>query len=179
MSEGEEEDEEDSRHGKHVFDDYEDIYGQYADSDLNSSPPKPIHHIELNRPTPSIAAAKLGSGALGRLKPGGKGAPSISKRTLPLATTATHGLSRWLPQSWPTRFFLLVTLAEAVADISIEAVLLSRYKEQQGSIELSALPVFVMVFALAHVYQCFLAFDTVVNRNLILVVGLNVFNLAL
>lgn len=159
-------------------DDYEEIYKQYEDS-FQSTPTKAIHHVELKRPTPSTAAAKLGSGALNRLKPSpNKGAPSISRRTLPLASTATHGLARYMPHTWPTRLFLLVTFTEAAADISIEAVLLSRYKAQQG-LELSALPVFVMVFALAHVYQCFLAFDTVINRNLILVLGLNVFNLAL
>jgi hypothetical protein len=79
--------------------------------------------------------------------------------------------------------FLLVTLAEAAADVSIEAVLLSRFRQSQGSFSvsggnLSALPVFLVVFGMAHLYQCFLAVDAIVNRNTILVFGLVAFNLA-
>lgn len=111
------------------------------------------------------------------------GAHSISKRTLPLSSPAAKKFG-WMPQTWATRMFLLVTLLEAAADVSIESMLLSRFRRQQGSImdangNVSALPVFVMVFGMAHLYQCFLAIDSVVNRNTILVFGLVVFNSAL
>lgn len=111
------------------------------------------------------------------------GSHSISKRTLPLSSPAAKKFG-WLPQTWATRLFLLVTVLEAAADVSIEAMLLSRFRRQQGSImdadgNVSALPVFVMVFGMAHLYQCFLAIDSVVNRNTILVFGLVVFNSAL
>lgn len=102
--------------------------------------------------------------------------------TLPLSSPAAQKFG-WFPRSWPTRLFLLVTLAEAAADVSIEAVLLSRFRQSQGSFSvsggnLSALPVFLVVFGMAHLYQCFLAVDAIVNRNTILVFGLVAFNLA-
>jgi hypothetical protein len=111
------------------------------------------------------------------------GAPSISRRTIPLSSPASKRFG-WMPQTWATRLFLLVTLAEAAADISIESVLLTRFRHLKGSItdgegHLSPRPVFVLVFGMAHVYQCFLAVDSVVNRNTILVFGLVVFNSAL
>lgn len=111
-------------------------------------------------------------------------APSISKRTIATVSSPKAKRFSWLPQTWATRFFLLVTLLEAASDVSIETVLLSRFRRLQGTIveadgNISALPVFVMVFAMAHVYQCFLAIDAVINRNSILVFGLVVFNSAL
>lgn len=110
-------------------------------------------------------------------------APSISKRTMGISSSKAKRFS-WLPQTWATRLFLLVTLLETAADISIESMLLYRYRSLQGAIvetdgNISALPVFVMVFGMAHVYQCFLAVDAVANRNSILVFGLVVFNSAL
>lgn len=88
---------------------------------------------------------------------------------------------RWMPASWTARAFMLITLAEAVVNISIEAVLLSRYSSRQGltrqgSGELQALPVFVLCFCLAHSYQVLLSIDACINRNTILIVGLAIFN---
>lgn len=76
---------------------------------------------------------------------------------------------------------MLITLAEAVVNISIESVLLSRYNSSRGltnhgSNELRALPVFVLCFCLAHSYQVLLSIDACINRNTTLVVGLAVFN---
>jgi hypothetical protein len=109
--------------------------------------------------------------------------PSISKRTVGISSPKAKRFS-WLPQTWATRLFLLLTLFEAAADVSIESMLLYRYRSLQGNIvetdgNISALPVFVMVFGMAHVYQCLLAVDAVANRNSILVFGLVVFNSAL
>lgn len=108
------------------------------------------------------------------------------QRGIPSTTLLSSPASRrfgWIPSTWPARLFILITFIEAAADISIEAVLLSRFRESQGQLSvnggnLSALPVFLMVFGFAHVYQCFLAIDATVNRNTILVFGLVIFNLA-
>ncbi|EPQ28748.1 uncharacterized protein PFL1_03551 [Pseudozyma flocculosa PF-1] len=101
-----------------------------------------------------------------------------------------QGISRlwsWIPRSWSCRLFLLITLGEAAVNISIEGVLLARYRLHKqittGTASVlegaksQALPVFVMVFAIAHAYQMLLAIDAVVNRNTILVISLLVFNL--
>lgn len=108
------------------------------------------------------------------------------QRGIPSTALLSSPASRrfgWIPSTWPARLFILITFIEAAADISIEAVLLSRFRESQGQLSvnggnLSALPVFLMVFGFAHVYQCFLAIDATVNRNTILVFGLVIFNLA-
>ena len=211
--EGDDDDEDDDgRYGKHKRnttlegeDDYEDIFGHYA---MPTVPPIPLKTLPYSQQaqirddlqrnaSTSNQSATTSSSRWGKWLPSRGGAndslseikgkhtatPSISRRTLPLSSPAAKRFG-WMPQTWATRLFLLVTLAEAAADISIEAVLLSRFKERQGTItdghgNLSALPVFVMVFGMAHVYQCFLAVDSVVNRNTILVFGLVVFNSAL
>ncbi|PWN32441.1 uncharacterized protein FA14DRAFT_161879 [Meira miltonrushii] len=108
------------------------------------------------------------------------------QRGMPSTALLSSPASRrfgWIPSTWPARLFILITFVEAAADISIEAVLLFRFRESQGQLSvnggnLSALPVFLMVFGFAHVYQCFLAIDATVNRNTILVFGLVIFNLA-
>lgn len=76
---------------------------------------------------------------------------------------------------------MLITLLEAGADISIEAVLLTRYNNSEGltyegSDTFRPLPVFVLCFCLAHSYQVLLSIDACVNRNTILVAGLAIFN---
>lgn len=93
----------------------------------------------------------------------------------------TGYVHRWMPSSWSARCFLLITLAEAVVNISIEAVLLSRYNSSEGllldgSTTFRALPVFVLCFCLAHSYQVLLSIDSCINRNTILVAGLAIFN---
>lgn len=101
-------------------------------------------------------------------------------------STAPNRISRlwtWIPNSWACRFFLLITLAEASIDISIESVLFARYQfhrrthpSPDDDSKSRALPVFVIVFSIAHVYQLFLAVDAVINRNTILVIGAIIFN---
>ncbi|CAO1630483.1 unnamed protein product [Sympodiomycopsis kandeliae] len=95
----------------------------------------------------------------------------------------TNPLWSWIPDSWPQRLFILINLTEAVVNISIEAVLLSRFNASEGGLtdkntkNLRALPVFVLCFCLAHSYQVLLSFDACLNRNTILVAGLTLFNL--
>lgn len=85
-----------------------------------------------------------------------------------------------IPKSWPTRTFLIITLLEAAVNISIEGVLYARYRLQssiEGDVAKSrALPVFLGIFGLAHGYQFILAVDACHNRNMILILGLLVFN---
>lgn len=94
----------------------------------------------------------------------------------------TSRLWSWIPSSWTQRLFILINLTEAVINISIEAVLLSRYSASEGSLtdantkSLRALPVFVLCFCLAHTYQVLLSFDACLNRNTILVLGLAIYN---
>ncbi|ETS63642.1 hypothetical protein PaG_01942 [Moesziomyces aphidis] len=96
------------------------------------------------------------------------------------------GISRcwaWIPDSWACRLFLLITLAEASINIAIESMLFVRYQFHRKThptpdddSKSRALPVFVIVFSIAHIYQFFLAIDAVINRNTILVIGSIIFN---
>ncbi|UZJ53965.1 hypothetical protein CBS101457_003285 [Exobasidium rhododendri] len=185
-------------------DDYDDIYGHYATPTLPPIPPKSSYynqqarrHEELQRNASSEQSDMTSSSRWGKWWSSksalndsqsdyksrhAAGTASISRRTIPLSSPAADQYS-WLPRTWATRLFLLVTLSEAAADVSIESVLFTRYQHLAGSItdgqgNFSALPVFVMVFGMAHVYQCLLAVDSVINRNSILVFGLVIFNTA-
>lgn len=96
------------------------------------------------------------------------------------------GISRcwaWTPDSWACRLFLLITLAEASINIAIESMLFVRYQFHRKThptpddeSKSRALPVFVIVFSIAHIYQFLLAVDAVINRNTILVIGSIIFN---
>ncbi|GAK62312.1 uncharacterized protein PAN0_001d0512 [Moesziomyces antarcticus] len=96
------------------------------------------------------------------------------------------GISRcwaWIPDSWACRLFLLITLAEASINIAIESMLFVRYQFHRKThptpddeSKSRALPVFVIVFSIAHIYQFLLAVDAVINRNTILVIGSIIFN---
>lgn len=202
--------EEDPPRGVSREDDYEDIYAHYADmepdiydsstpytmakrrSSYNSKADDLQRNQSTSNQTQTSSSTKLG--LFGSKKGAQDNRESLqldslhhrgvsTERALPLSSPAAKKFG-WVPSTWAARLFVLVTLIEAAADISIEAVLLSRFREQRGSISanggnLDALPVFLMVFGMAHVYQCFLAVDAVVNRNTILVFGLVLFNLAL
>lgn len=100
-----------------------------------------------------------------------------------LSGTPVRRLPNWVPSSWACRLFLLLTVAEAAIDIGIESVLLARFQAQEdASSDITrnrALPVFVGIFALAHIYQLALAIDAIVNKNTIMVIGLAIFNLCL
>lgn len=187
-------------------DDYEDVYGTYTlpkempQTARSPYDPKIQPHDNLHRnfsntsQTISTMSSPWGKWSSKTSRDGNDskstfkskhpaGAPSVSRRTIPLSSPAATRFG-WMPKTWAARTFLAVTLLEAIADVSIETVLLSRYKDRQGSIKdadgkLSALPVFLMAFGMAHVYQCFLAVDSVINRNSILVFGLVLFNSAL
>lgn len=105
---------------------------------------------------------------------------SSSKR---LIEKPVKSIFRLIPSSWACRVFLLITLLEAGANISIVGVLYSRYRLQsnvEGDVAKSrALPVFLGIFGLAHGYQFVLAVDACYNRNMILILGLLVFNACL
>ncbi|SNX81674.1 uncharacterized protein MEPE_00379 [Melanopsichium pennsylvanicum] len=113
--------------------------------------------------------------------------PSVSRSqtsyAYPPKAKGIRRLWSWIPDSWACRLFLLITLAEASIDIAIESVLFARYqfhRKTHSSLDdeskSRALPAFVIVFSIAHVYQFLLAVDAVINRNTILVIGAIIFN---
>jgi len=83
-----------------------------------------------------------------------------------------------LPDSIACRLYVLTVLLETIVDISIEADLLLRVKTVSDDDDLSSrrLPVYMSIFAFAHVFQLGMAIDAVHNRNTLQFLFLTVFN---
>jgi len=78
-----------------------------------------------------------------------------------------------LPDSWACRLFVITVLVETAIDLAIEGNLLARL--QSGSD--NKMPVYLSVFALAHIFQFVLAVDAVYARNTLQFICLILFNL--
>jgi len=95
----------------------------------------------------------------------------------------TRGLwQKILPESLACRLYVIVVLIETTIDLSIEAELLLRVHqaEEAGNINPdenpNKMPVYLSIFALAHVFQFILAIDAVYARNTLQFIFLTVFN---
>jgi hypothetical protein len=81
-----------------------------------------------------------------------------------------------LPDSWACRLFVITVLIETTIDLAIEGDLLVRLRN--GNSESGhKMPVYLSVFALAHVFQLVLAVDAVYARNTLQFISLILFNL--
>ncbi|TCD70065.1 hypothetical protein EIP91_005046 [Steccherinum ochraceum] len=78
------------------------------------------------------------------------------------------------------RLYLLTVLLETTVDLAIEADLFVRFKdvapEQQDTATQNKMPVYLALFALAHVFQFGMALDAVYARNTLQFIFLTVFN---
>ncbi|KAF9229637.1 hypothetical protein BS17DRAFT_792517 [Gyrodon lividus] len=86
---------------------------------------------------------------------------------------------RILPDSWACRLFVITVLVETAIDIAIESDLLVRLQDAGSVDDESAkkMPVYLSVFALAHIFQLVLAVDAVYARNTLQFICLILFNL--
>ncbi|KAI9512354.1 hypothetical protein F5148DRAFT_1164297 [Russula earlei] len=96
-------------------------------------------------------------------------------------------LQRILPDSVACRLYVLTVLVETTIDLVIEGDLLLRFHQadkaqqlasSQTDLEIASkkMPVFLSVFALAHVFQLAMALDAVYARNTLQFFALTVFN---
>lgn len=83
-----------------------------------------------------------------------------------------------MPDSIPCRLYLLTILVETAIDLAIEGDLLLRLHEvDKGNTAVSKkMPVYLAIFALAHVFQFALAVDAVSARNTLQFIFLALFN---
>ncbi|KAG9314632.1 hypothetical protein JVU11DRAFT_5437 [Chiua virens] len=81
-----------------------------------------------------------------------------------------------LPDSWACRLFVITVLIETTTDLAIEGDLLVRLQEGSNESALK-MPVYLSVFALAHIFQLVLAVDAVYARNTLQFICLILFNL--
>ncbi|KAG1715792.1 hypothetical protein ID866_1368 [Astraeus odoratus] len=84
-----------------------------------------------------------------------------------------------LPDSWACRLFVITVVIETIIDLAIEGDLLVRLQDAGNADSESAkkMPVYLSIFALAHIFQLVLAVDAVYARNTLQFIGLILFNL--
>ncbi|KAF8710734.1 Golgi apparatus membrane protein [Rhizoctonia solani] len=112
----------------------------------------------------------------------------------PSGRTATllARLRRLVPNSFYCRLYLLVVLVESTIDVVIEGIIYLKMKDaldgleaasstdkQANDLTIKRLPVYLGIFAFAHVYQFILAMFAVHQRNIMQFVFLGLFNMAL
>jgi len=83
-----------------------------------------------------------------------------------------------LPESLACRLYVLTVLIETAVDLAIEGELLLRINNVESSqgVERKTMPVYLSIFALAHVFQFAMAVDAVYARNTLQFILLTVFN---
>ncbi|KAK7064403.1 UPF0658 Golgi apparatus membrane protein [Favolaschia claudopus] len=95
------------------------------------------------------------------------------------------GRSLWqriLPESMACRLYVLTVLIETTIDLIIEGELLLQINkndlgnQQTGKFAANQMPVYLSIFALAHVFQFVLAVDAVYTRNTLQFICLTIFN---
>ncbi|KAH8100528.1 hypothetical protein BXZ70DRAFT_1022471 [Cristinia sonorae] len=88
--------------------------------------------------------------------------------------------SKFIPDSIACRLYLLTVLIETTVDLAIEADLFVRFQDikedQKNHTAENKMPVYLSLFALAHVFQFGMALDAVFNRNTLQFIFLAVFN---
>jgi hypothetical protein len=99
--------------------------------------------------------------------------------------------SRWqeilFPKSLPCRLYLMVVVVETILDLAIESILLSRVQHaveatsstsehDSPTLARNPIPVYLLVFGMAHVFQYMLALDAVYYKNVLQFVFLAIFN---
>ncbi|KAJ7655037.1 hypothetical protein DFH06DRAFT_1092079 [Mycena polygramma] len=95
---------------------------------------------------------------------------------------AVDGLGFWekmLPESMACRLYVLVVLIETTVDLVIEGELLIQINKNatdSGNVATQEMPVYLSIFALAHVFQFVMAVDAVYARNTLQFICLTIFN---
>ncbi|PFH46991.1 hypothetical protein AMATHDRAFT_153213 [Amanita thiersii Skay4041] len=80
-----------------------------------------------------------------------------------------------LPESLACRLYVMTVLIETAIDLAIEGELLLRIQEENLSTS-RTMPVYLSIFALAHVFQFAMAVDAVYARNTLQFICLTFFN---
>ncbi|KAJ6627140.1 hypothetical protein B0H10DRAFT_1995630 [Mycena sp. CBHHK59/15] len=95
---------------------------------------------------------------------------------------AIDGLGVWqkiLPESMACRLYVLTVLIETTVDLAIEGELLIQINKNPTSADRVVghkMPVYLSIFALAHVFQFVMAVDAVYARNTLQFICLTIFN---
>lgn len=89
----------------------------------------------------------------------------------------------FIPDSIACRLYLLTITVETAIDLAIEAELFVRLQDVQSTSASSGddpesrkMPVYLSIFAMAHLFQFAMALDAVYNRNTLQFIALTIFN---
>lgn len=99
-------------------------------------------------------------------------------------------LRRLVPNSFYCRLYLLAVLVEAAVDVIMEGIIYLKMRDylegnheteskEEDDLTIKRLPVYLAIFAFAHVYQFILAMFAVHQRNTMQFIFLGIFNLLL
>ncbi|KAJ1309654.1 hypothetical protein OPQ81_006421 [Rhizoctonia solani] len=173
----------------------------YSHSHFNSSPHSAFHSIDS--PYPPYATKQSMSDFSTTLGHGDPESATIdpvnhppdpdSESEPPRAVTLLSRLRRLIPNSFYCRLYLLAVLIESAIDVVIEGIIYLKMRDALDSIKadtdatdqqaddltVKRLPVYLGIFAFAHVYQFILAMFAVHQRNIMQFVFLGIFNMAL
>jgi len=99
----------------------------------------------------------------------------------PMKEADTRSLwQKILPESLACRLYVITVLVETTIDLAIEGELLLRVraetKDDEDQITSRKMPVYLSIFALAHIFQLVMAIDAVYARNTLQFLCLTVFN---
>ncbi|KEP53732.1 hypothetical protein V565_026770 [Rhizoctonia solani 123E] len=118
---------------------------------------------------------------------------SDSDPEAPARVTLLTRLGRLIPNSFYCRLYLLAVTIESAIDVVIEGIIYLKMRDYLESVQkdpnsttqqaddltVKRLPVYLGIFAFAHVYQFILAMFAVHQRNIMQFVFLGIFNMAL
>lgn len=112
---------------------------------------------------------------------GGGGGSSYALKTVSEKPESSNLFDTLLPESLACRLYVLTVLLETIVDISIELDLYLRVKNSNGDVSFDdlgskRLPVYLGIFAFAHIFQLGMAIDAVHNRNTLQFLFLTIFN---
>ncbi|KAG8762985.1 hypothetical protein FRC11_006674 [Ceratobasidium sp. 423] len=171
----------------------------YSHSHFQSSPHSAFHSIDS--PYPPYATKQSMSDFSTTLGHGDPESATIDPVNHPPPDTHPDGprrvtllsrARRLVPNSFYCRLYLLAVLIESAIDVVIEGIIFLKMNnfldglnatdttdQQADDLTIRRLPVYLGIFAFAHVYQFILAMFAVHQRNIMQFVFLGIFNMAL
>lgn len=165
---------------------YDDLIDQYATPFGRNSQhatfalqdPPPLHS-NTHRRGQSISKPSYSSETTAKLSDETEDTPRAYPPPLTPKEIDTRSIwQKWFPESLACRLYVMTVLIQTTIDLAIEVDLLVRFHEIGSSEEVSShkMPVYLSIFALAHVFQFVMAVDAVYARNTLQFIGLAVFN---
>ncbi|CAE6415887.1 unnamed protein product [Rhizoctonia solani] len=170
----------------------------HSHTHFNSSPHSAFHSIDSPYPpyatkqSMSDFSTTLGHGDPESATIDAVNRPPDEDPDPPRAPTLLSRLGRLIPNSFYCRLYLLAVLIELAVDVVIEGIIYLKMRDtldamdgtdstdqQADDLTVKRLPVYLGIFAFAHVYQFILAMFAVHQRNIMQFVFLGIFNMAL